>query len=352
MHHLYFLVLPLVISFLTTPLLSLVARKNGLMDKPGLHKTHHEAKPLLGGLSIFLAVIVSVFVLLPDSSAVLSLMGGGAILVIVGLLDDIYNLNPYVKLAGQLAAAILVVLCNHASFSVLVEFTRRFYLPKPLTLLFIIGWLVLMINAFNLIDGLDGLACGTAVIIFAAMTVVSSLHGRGTMTALLLIGLGACLGFLPYNFNPARIFMGDTGSMLLGYLLGVIHLFVITAPFDVSLVLGTMFIMAYPATDVCFAIFRRIKNKTSIFKADQGHIHHLLLRLGLRVREVVLLIYAIDLFFASLAVYLLCASVRPLYVIILGIIMIAVVCALLVYLRRASAAKMNCSGEQRLSRVE
>ena len=118
----------------------------------------------------------------------------------------------------------------------LVDFFRRYYLPKPLTLLIIIGWIVLMINAFNLIDGLDGLACGTAVIIFAAMTVVSTLHGRGTMTALLLIGLGACLGFLPYNFTPARIFMGDTGSMLLGCLLVVIYLFAITAPFDISLV--------------------------------------------------------------------------------------------------------------------
>jgi UDP-GlcNAc:undecaprenyl-phosphate GlcNAc-1-phosphate transferase len=104
--YLYYLVLPLVISFLSTPLLSQVARKKGLMDKPGLHKTHREAKPFLGGLSIFLAVVVAVFVLLPASPAVLSLMGGGAILVIVGLLDDIYNLKPLVKLAGQLAAAI------------------------------------------------------------------------------------------------------------------------------------------------------------------------------------------------------------------------------------------------------
>ena len=344
MQYLYYLVLPLVIAFLSTPLVSQVARRNGVMDKPGLHKTHQEAKPLLGGLSIFLAVTVAVFALLPASPAVLSLMGGGAILVITGLLDDIFNLKPYVKLAGQLAAALLVVFCNHASFGVLVEFFRRYYLPQPLTLFLIVGWIVLMINAFNLIDGLDGLACGTAVIIFAAMTVVSMLHGGGTMTALLLIGLGACLGFLPYNFNPARIFMGDTGSMLLGYLLVVIYLFAITAPFDISLVLGTMFILAYPATDVCFAIFRRIKNRTSILQADQGHIHHLLRRLGFRVREVVLLIYAADLFFASLAVYLLCASVRPVYVIILGIIMIAGICTLLLYLRRACAANRAAAG--------
>ncbi|MEW5785699.1 MAG: MraY family glycosyltransferase [Bacillota bacterium] len=335
MDNLFYFVVPLAISFVSTPLLSSIAKKNGITDNPGLHKTHHEPKPLLGGLSIFLAVVIGSLCLLPVTARLFSGLVGAAILAITGLLDDVYNLKPHYKMAGQAAAASVVVLYNREAYGVLVNYFERFYLPEALTLALIIGWIVLMVNAFNLIDGLDGLAIGTAVIIAGALTAVSVINGAGgRQLAVQLICLGAFLGFLPYNFNPARIFLGDTGSMLLGYLLASLHLFAITEPFSSSLVLGSAFIFAFPAVDVTYAICRRLKNRRSIFGADQGHIHHLLRRLGLSVRRAVLLLYAVSIFCAALAVFLLSAAVHPAYVLALGIIISLGFCWLILLLNR------------------
>lgn len=347
MDSLYYLVVPLVISFLSTPLLFSIAKKNGIIDRPGLHKTHKEPKPLLGGLSIFVAFAGASLWLLPVTTRLFSGLVGAAILVITGLLDDVYNLKPLWKMTGQAAAASIVVICNRELFGVLLGYFERFYLPDEITLVLIIGWIVLMINAFNLIDGLDGLAIGTAVIIAGALTAVSLVTGvGGRLLAIQLIFLGACLGFLPYNFNPARIFLGDTGSMLLGYLLATMHLFAITEPFSSSLVLGSAFIFAYPAVDVTYAIYRRLRNRRSIFGADQGHIHHLLRRYGFRVRQVVLLLYAVSIVCAALAVYLLCHAVPAAYVLALGIIISLGFCWLILLLNRRLRIMEMSDGHQ------
>lgn len=294
------------IAAISTPIASRVAEKAAIIDQPSSRKTHTSPKPLLGGLAIFLGFSAAVFFFLDIDDKLVSMVAATLALAITGLLDDIYNIKPLLKLAGQLIAAYIVVVWNADLFRFMIDYFDRFYLPGFLVLGLIIGWVVLMINAFNLIDGMDGLAAGTAAIIFLAMAALSLIEGgRPNILGVQLIGAGACLGFLVFNFNPARIFMGDTGSMLLGFILATTHLFTIKFPFSSELVLGSMFIFAYPALDVGYAIYRRICCKVPLFKADKGHIHHVIQSFGFSVRGTVLIIYGVNLVFAAMAVVLL-----------------------------------------------
>lgn len=299
-------VLPFIGALVATPLISRFAYKKNIVDQPGLHKIHKKAKPLLGGVAIFFSFAVVLFIFLPLDEKIISLGISTVILVLTGLLDDIYNLKPLLKLTGQTAAASIVVIWNADLFRFMIDYFAGFYLPGAVVLILIIGWIVLMINAFNLIDGIDGLASGTAAIIFLAMAIMSFIKGGNpNIMGVQLIGAGACLGFLVFNFHPAKIFMGDTGSMLLGFILATTHLFTIKYPFSSQLVLGSMFILAYPALDVSYAIYRRLRKGISIFKADKGHIHHVLLTLGFSVPKTVLLIYGFNIIFALMAIVML-----------------------------------------------
>lgn len=306
----FYLLVPFFLSFtgaiIITPVIYRFALNHNFVDNPGLHKTHKKPTPLLGGVSIFLCFAIVLFLYIPLDERLLSLALATIVLVATGLVDDLYNIKPLIKLSGQIAAASIVILWNANLFKFMTEYFARFYLPEAVVLFLIIGWLVLMVNSFNLIDGMDGLAAGTAAIIFLAMAALSLIEGgRPEVLGVQLIGAGACLGFLVFNFNPARIFMGDTGSMLLGFILASSHLFAIKYPFSAQLVLGSMFIFAYPALDVSYAIYRRICNKCPIFKADQGHIHHIFLSMGFSVRKTALIIYLVNIAFASIAVLLL-----------------------------------------------
>jgi len=323
-------------AILTPPILRL-ARRQEIVDHPGLHKTHLESKPLLGGLAIFLGLLLTVFIFIDFSPKLTSIISGAMVLVFFGLCDDIFNLPPLYKLGGQVAAASVAVLFNVSYFHMFWETLGGYGVPVFMTIFFIIGWIVLMINAFNLIDGLDGLAAGTAAILFMAMAFITLITGGSTTMLLLqLAGGGACLGFLLYNFNPARIFMGDTGSMLIGYLLATTYLLSINSNFDLCLVLGSVFVFAYPAMDTVFAIFRRIQNGTSILKADKSHIHHILINLGFSVRKTVALIYLFNISFAALAIFLFWARFPLSSLIAIGLATVTVTYAMLSYFTRLS----------------
>jgi UDP-GlcNAc:undecaprenyl-phosphate/decaprenyl-phosphate GlcNAc-1-phosphate transferase len=322
--------LPFLITLIATPLISKLALKYNIVDQPGFHKTHSKAKPLLGGISIFISFAVILYLFLPLDGKLLSLAGATTILVITGLFDDLFDIKPLLKLCGQTVAAAIVVLWNADLFRFMIEYFSRFYLPGFVVLFLLIGWIVLMINAFNLIDGMDGLAAGTAAIIFLAMAVLSYVEGgRSNILAVQLIGAGACLGFLIFNFNPARIFMGDTGSMMLGFILATSHLYVIKYPFSAQLVLGSMFLFAYPALDVTYAFYRRICNHTPLLKADKGHIHHVLLSMGFSVQKVVITIYFGNICFAIVAVLLLVLNVSA--PALLGVGIIALIFVVILY---------------------
>ncbi len=326
-------IIPFGVSAIATPLLSKFAVKKNIVDNPDSRKIHFQATPLLGGFAIFISFAATLFIFLPLEGKLASLVLSTMILVVTGLLDDIYNIKPVSKLCGQVAAASIVVLWNAYLFRFMLDYFARFYLPGFLVLALIIGWVVLMVNAFNLIDGMDGLAAGTAAIIFMALAAVSLIEG-GTPNILgaQLVGAGACLGFLIFNFNPAKIFMGDTGSMLLGFVLATTHLFTIKYPFDAQLVLGSMFIFAYPALDVAYAMYRRLRSGCSLFKADCGHIHHVLLSLGFSVRKTVLIIYGANVVFSVIAVVLLSMDIAAPVMLVLGILTAAGIAVLFKYL--------------------
>lgn len=336
-YYLMLFIIPFLFSVAATPVISKFAISKNIVDQPGSHKTHHKAKPLLGGVAIFIGFAAMLIFFFPADDKLISLVLATIVLVVTGLLDDIYDLKPLFKLAGQTLAASIVVLGNLYLYEVLLDYFAQFKIPEAVVLFFIVGWIVLMINAFNLIDGLDGLAAGTAAIIFLAMAVLSLIAGdRPNILGVQLIGLGACLGFLIYNFNPAKIFMGDTGSMLLGFILATTHLFTVKYPFSAQLVLGSMFIFAYPALDVTYAFYRRLINRAPIFQADRGHIHHILQSLGFSVRRTVLLLYGFNMFFSVLAVVLLSLHLQARLIFIIGIITAVAVVLLFRWLFRIS----------------
>ena len=312
-------IISFVLAAIATPLASKVAVRNDIIDRPGFHKTHSKPKPLLGGLAIFIGFAATLLLFLDVDEKLISLVTATVVLLATGLLDDIYDLKPILKLAGQTAAASIVVLWNGHLFSLMLDYFNRFYIPGFIVFILIIGWIVLMVNAFNLIDGLDGLAAGTAAIIFLSMAILSLLTGGNpNILGVQLIGLGACLGFLIFNFYPAKIFMGDTGSMLLGFILATTHLFTIKYPFSSQLVLGSIFIFAYPALDITYAIFRRLCNRNPLFKADRGHIHHILRSFGFSVPKTVLILYTVNAAFAVIALILLILDIRPTILILIG----------------------------------
>ncbi len=304
-----------------------------IVDHPGMHKTHDKIIPLLGGLAIFFGIALAMLIYSEVSSRLITILLGMIILVITGLLDDVYDLNPLLKVTGQATAASVVVLFNPGYFYLYTNYFERIGLPGFIAFILIIGWIVLIINAFNLIDGLDGLATGTAAIMFMAMAVLNHISlGSGGMQSLQIMAAGACLGFLIFNYHPARIFMGDTGSMLLGFLLATTYLISLQGSYGGAVVLGSLFIFGYPALDITFAILRRLRHGISIFKADKGHIHHVLLSLGFSVRRTVLLLYLVSILFSVAAVALLSMNLEAIYLIAIGSLTFAFTLALLRYL--------------------
>lgn len=337
----YFYFIIFIIAFvlvaILTPLFSRLAIKINILDHPGAHKTHKVAKPLLGGVAVFLGITITMIFTLDIDDKIISLVTGTFVLFVTGLLDDLYDLRPVYKLFGQTVAAAIVVLWNLHLYKMMIDYFKLFSIPAAVVVFLIIGWIVLMINAFNLIDGLDGLATGTAAIALTAMVILTVLSGGNpNVLGVQLIALGACLGFLIHNFYPAKIFLGDTGSMLLGFLLANVHLFTIKHPFFATMVLGSIFIFAYPALDITYTFYRRIYYKNSIFKADLGHIHHVLLGLGFSTRKAVLIIYCINIIFALFAVLLFIFDLKVQALLIIEVFTATLVLFLLKYFIKLS----------------
>lgn len=292
-----------VIACLSMPLVILLARKIGAVDKPDARKVHNSTMPRLGGLAIFMAFMLPALFLLQVSTAHIGIIVGGIIVFLVGVLDDIYQLSPRVKLAGQCIAAAAAM-----HFGVMVHFvTNPFdgmmglgYLSLPITFLWIVG----VTNAVNLIDGLDGLAAGVSGIAALTMGIVAYLQGQHMVFILALLLLAAIAGFLPYNFYPARTFMGDGGSNFLGFTLACLAIMGLAKSAAVISLFVPIVILGIPIFDTFFAIIRRIYNKAPIFKPDKAHLHHRLMALGYSHLTSVLIIYAISGFFGTSAVIL------------------------------------------------
>ncbi|GIO33192.1 MULTISPECIES: glycosyltransferase family 4 protein [Paenibacillus] len=305
-------IVSLALALLLTPLVKKFAIKIGAVDVPNARKVHTKIMPRLGGLAIFLAFMLSMFAVLPfvadhfstrDANFIKAFLTGGSLIVLIGALDDRFELSAKVKLLGQIVAACIVVF----GFGITVDFVNipfnnsysslESWIAIPLTIFWIVG----VTNAINLIDGLDGLAAGVSGIAIGTILVMSLLMGNLTVALLCLLLLGAVVGFLFFNFHPAQIFMGDTGSLFLGFCLAMLSMLGFKQIAIVSFI-TPLIIIGVPLSDTFFAIVRRWIQKKPIFAPDKGHLHHCLREIGFSHRQSVLIVYGIAAFFGVLAV--------------------------------------------------
>lgn len=294
----------LAVTYFATGPISKIAVSIGAVDHPAERKIHLRPIPRLGGIAIFLGFVAALFfyclwqraglagaAVFPLSSEMVGFAFGAVAILALGIVDDIRELSPFVKLLGQTVAALFLVV-----FGVRMEFIGNpqgglIYLGSAGVFLTVI-WVVAFANIMNLIDGLDGLAAGVAAI--ASITfVIFSLETGQVQTAVIAVAVaGACLGFLRHNFNPAKVFMGDSGSMFLGFVLGAITVEGVMKSVAAIALLAPLVIMAVPILDAALAILRRYRNHQPVTVADSDHLHHRLLKRGLSQRQTVLMIYA------------------------------------------------------------
>ena len=296
----------LLVAYVMTPPVKRFAEKVGAIDVPrDNRRVHDHPIPRMGGLAIFIGFVLSLIFFVPMSTKVLGLLVGSVIIAVMGGVDDIVSLNPWVKLAGQIVAALVAIRCGLV-FDVISNpniFAEETYieigwLSIPLTMLWIVG----CTNAVNLIDGLDGLAVGVSAISSMTMLIVSLFVSEPVVSIILAALTGACLGFMPYNLNPAKIFMGDVGSQLLGFVLSTASIMGLFKLHAIITFFVPLLALALPLADTIFAFFRRILNGQSPFKADKGHFHHRLLAMGLNQKQVVAVLYGISAVLGLLAV--------------------------------------------------
>lgn len=296
----------LLVAYVMTPPVKRFAEKVGAIDVPkDNRRVHDHPIPRMGGLAIFIGFMLSLIFFVPMSTKVMGLLVGSVIIAVMGGVDDIVSLNPWVKLAGQIVAALVAIRCGLV-FDVISNpniFAEEAYieigwLSIPLTMLWIVG----CTNAVNLIDGLDGLAVGVSAISSLTMLIVSLFVSEPVVSIILAALTGACLGFMPYNLNPAKIFMGDVGSQLLGFVLSTASIMGLFKLHAIITFFVPLLALALPLADTIFAFFRRILHGQSPFKADKGHFHHRLLAMGLNQKQVVAVLYGISAVLGLMAV--------------------------------------------------
>lgn len=283
----------LAVAYLLTPRVIGLAIKVGALDAPDDRKVHTGMIPRMGGLAIYAGFVLAVLASMHVSREIMGLLAGGTVILIVGIIDDLKPLPAKVKLFGQIVAAAVLVM-----FDIRIDWlTNPFgdmlyvdYLAIPLTIL----WVVSMTNTVNLIDGLDGLAAGVSTIASITILLVALQQNFWTVAILTAALAGSALGFLQHNFNPAKIFMGDTGSMFLGYMLAAISILgAVKSAATIALIVPIV-ALGLPILDTAFAIIRRYMSGRPIFKPDKGHLHHRLLEMGLTQKQAVLLMYVIS----------------------------------------------------------
>ena len=281
-----------VLSFAVTPLVKRLAQKVGAMDVPtDSRRMHHHPIPRMGGLAIFIAFLASVLIFAyPEiDREIRGILLGAVIIVILGVLDDIITLHAGLKFVVQILAAVLVVLhgCRIEHF---VGLHLADWLSYPVSVV----WIVAITNAVNFIDGLDGLAAGVSAISAGAMLVVALLVGDFMSAVMLAAIVGACVGFIPYNFNPAKIFMGDTGSTFLGFMLSTISIYGLFKMYAIISFAVPFLVLGLPIFDTAFAIVRRVARGQSPMTPDRGHIHHRMMDMGLNQKQTVAALYVVS----------------------------------------------------------
>ena len=291
------ILVPFLFVVAIIPFIKKIAHVVNAIDIPRGRHIHKNPTPKLGGLAIFFGFLLGYMIFGTHSVIMNAVLIGSFIIIITGVIDDICELSPLYKFVGQLAAALVITIYGNllivdvSAFGIYLNFSILSY---PLTIFFIIG----CINCINLIDGLDGLSGGISAIYYTTVGIIAIMQGKlGLDYVLTFVMVGSVLGFLVYNFNPASIFAGDSGSMFMGFIISVIALLGFKNVTMTSLIIPLL-IIALPILDTLFAIIRRILKGQNPALGDRAHIHHQLLNRNLSVKTVVIIIYLIDMLFA------------------------------------------------------
>lgn len=298
-----------VVSFVATPLVKKLAISVGAIDVPkDNRRMHKEPIPRLGGLAIFIAFVVSVLLFADIEREMRGILLGALIIVALGVLDDIHTLKALPKFLVQILAAVVVVLhgcrIEFISNPVLSSTASYLQLGSVISVVVTVVWIVAITNAVNFIDGLDGLAVGVSGISAATMLIVAILVAEQNVALIMAALFGACLGFIPYNFNPAKIFMGDTGSTFLGFILATMSIQGLFKLYAIISFAVPFLILGIPIFDICFAVIRRLAKGQNPMTADRGHVHHRLIDMGFDQKQSVMITYMLTAMLGLAAVVL------------------------------------------------
>lgn len=299
-----FWIMTSILSFAITPFIKKIAVRIGASDAPDARRMNTKVMPAMGGVVLYLSLFISLFFFQPvDPEIILPIFLSSSIIIITGVVDDIKEIKPLTKVLGIVIASLIVYFMGEIRLEMItVPFFGQLHfgiLSLPLTLI----WIISLTNAINLIDGLDGLASGVSAIGLTTMGIISYffLNVNNIPLMIMIFTLVfAIIGFLPYNFFPASIYLGDTGSLFLGFMISVISLQGLKNITIISLFIPII-ILGIPITDTLFAIIRRKLNNQPVSVADKNHMHHRLLNLGFTHRQTVLALYTVALIFSIIA---------------------------------------------------
>lgn len=316
--------LAFITAFVITPYTIRLAKKVGAVDIPNDRRINKKPIPRLGGLAVIAGFLVSAGYLIISmaiekkidfiseglNKKLIGFLLGLIVLEVTCYIDDVKNIKPLVKLAGQILAAILVVSGGILIGNFTIPFKENsFVLNEVFSYILTIGWIVGITNAINLIDGLDGLSSGITLISCVSLLIIFALNESPLIAIVLITALaGAIIGFLPYNFNPAKTFIGDVGSNFMGFSIAVISILGVAKTYTAIVIIAPIMVLALPIFDTLWAIIRRIvktKSIKGVFKADKGHLHHRLMARGYTQKQSVFILYGITATFGMTAIILL-----------------------------------------------
>lgn len=287
-------------TFATTPLVRRFAFKIGAIDIPkDNRRMHKKPTPRIGGLAIIFGFTVATLCFAQPSRQLYGTLAGAAIIAVMGVIDDCKNLPAKLKFVIQIIAALVVVFAGDIKIDVFtnpnfLSDNPYWVLPEWLSVTLTVIWIVFITNAVNFIDGLDGLAAGVSAIMSISLVFISIRVGEYSIAILGIALMGSCFGFLPFNFNPAKIFMGDTGSTFLGFMLTTLSIQGVFKSYAVISFAVPLLILGLPLFDALFAMIRRILRGQSPMTADRGHLHHRLVDMGFSQKQTVFILYAIS----------------------------------------------------------
>ncbi|TDP91745.1 UDP-GlcNAc:undecaprenyl-phosphate GlcNAc-1-phosphate transferase [Halanaerobium saccharolyticum] len=293
-------IITLILSLVITPAIIRLAHRLNFIDQPGERKINKKIIATAGGTAIYLAFMIPLRFFLPANQTVKGIMIGGSFMLILGLLDDKFEISAPIKFLGQIIGALILIY-----YGVKINFITNpfggFIFLGIYAVPFTVFWIVSIINTINLIDGLDGLAAGVSIIAVLTLFAVALQENQVLAPMLAVLLAGSCLGFLKYNFNPAKVFMGDTGSMFIGYIIAAVSITGALKSAAAVTIFVPMLALAIPILDTTFAIIRRIFNDRPIGEADHGHIHHRLLAIGMNQKQAVISVYVISAILGTIA---------------------------------------------------